>query len=337
MNVLNRLLFLVVASGFIPFFSAVAFADTPIKAKVVHVEGEAHLFSIKDSKQYPIKKGLKVLEGDRIKTGSKGVVEVEFDTGDLIHVGNNSDLVVKTLHRNKKGSTFSVFNLLVGKVKSAVTKLVDKDSKFEYHTKAAIAGVAGTPPFIVGYNGGNAEVDLLGKKGDHGAVYVQGTDPSKTRITIPPGFRATAGFGKPPTNPFKISSQRRQNLNRQVPFRVKPKSVSSNQEQVPQEQKQPEKKEAKKEEKQGVKPAQAGQAFGGSPRPHSVEESMVINTLNKRVSKPRVSSPDEAQGLGGIDNQARSAQGIIGQNAESGGTSAPPPAGATIDIYINTK
>jgi len=121
---------------------------------------------------------------------------------------------------NDKGSTTSIFGLLVGRVKSSVKKLLDKDSKFEYQTKAALAGVAGTPPWFFSFIGGLAEVDLTGDQGDPGSVYVEGSDPNQSRVSLFPGFRTTVGFGGAPSNPFQISGERLRQFNRTMPFHM---------------------------------------------------------------------------------------------------------------------
>lgn len=368
---LKPYLFVIVAFSLL-LFPASAWSASPIKAKAVLVEGEATVFPIVDSKSYAIVIGTKFREGDRIKTSENGVVEIEFDTGDLIRIDKSTDMVIKALHRNKKGSTTSIFSLLVGRVKSAVTKLVDDESKFEYHTKAAIAGVAGTPPFIVGFVGGIANIDLLGETGDKGKVFVQGTDSARSRVDISPGFRTTVNIGFAPKDAFKISTQRLNNFNRTIPFINKPKRTALKTR--PAAITPPTDQGDKPDDEHNDKPAETAQADTGTdtgatesdnasagndgvvtgddkpkdqpeiaPRhtgapPHaSIEESMVINTINRNVSKPKQTSPSEAQGVEAVENQSTTSQGIIGQSTESSGDDQPPINTTTIDIFIKLK
>ncbi len=369
---LRPYLFVIVAFSLL-LFPASAWSASPIKAKAVLVEGEATVFPIAGSKSYAIVIGTKFREGDRIKTGENGVVEIELDTGDLIRIDKSTNMVIKALHRNKKGSTTSIFSLLVGRVKSAVTKLVDDESKFEYHTKAAIAGVAGTPPFIVGFVGGIANIDLLGKTGDKGRVFVQGTDSARSRVDISPGFRTTVNIGFAPKDAFKISTQRLNNFNRTIPFINKPKRTAlktrsavitspADQDDKPDDEhddKPAETAQADTETDTGAtegdnasagnddvatdddKPKDQPKIAPRRPagaRPHvSVDESMVINTINRNVSKPKQTSPSEAQGVEAVENQSTTSQGIIGQSTESSGDDQPPINTTTIDIFIKLK
>ncbi|MDH5639455.1 MAG: FecR domain-containing protein, partial [Nitrospinota bacterium] len=147
-------------------------------------------------------------EGDTIKTGANGTLEIKYDTGNLTRFDKNTTMEIRSLRRDNKGSTFSVFGLILGRIKSSVHKLATGDSKFEIHTKSAIAGVAGTPPFIVQVIDGQTLVDLLGNPGDPGSVYVQGMDPNKTIVYLFAGFRTIVMFGLPPQDPFSIGADR---------------------------------------------------------------------------------------------------------------------------------
>ncbi len=198
---------------------AIVDAATPIKAKAVYVEGSVNVISTKDNKSRLVKTGDLFVEGDKIVTEKDGVVEIKFDTGALIRIDVDTQMIVTSLHRNDSGSTFSIFNLIAGRVKSAVTKLVDDKSKFEYQTKAAISGVSGTPPFIVEALGAITNIDLFGGEGDEGALYVIGFDPAKTMITLFPGHRTIIRRGQASGEPFKILPKRRQKLNIEIPFK----------------------------------------------------------------------------------------------------------------------
>ncbi|MBI4665316.1 MAG: FecR domain-containing protein [Nitrospinae bacterium] len=195
--------------------AAPAMADTPIGAKAVYVRGDVSVTAKADGKTYKVDKGATFAAGDRLVTSANGVVEVQFDTGNLIRLDKGSDLVIKNLHRNERGSTFSIFGLTLGRVKSAVSKLASSESKFEYHTKAAIAGVAGTPDWVVEVIGDTTNVDLLGEEGEPGQVYVLGGDK---KVFLSAQFRTTITYGLPPVDPFKIDPNRLQILRMDIPF-----------------------------------------------------------------------------------------------------------------------
>lgn len=205
----------------LPSFSFAATA--PISAEAVYVEGNVEVVSFEEKRIVLVKLGHSFTEGDKIRTGRNGVVEIKFDNGDVIRVDKSTEMVVQSLHRNERGSTFSVFALAYGRVKSAVSKLISSESKFEYHTRAAICGVGGTPPWVVHVPRTRRHVmnvDLLGKKGQRGAVYVKGFDPRKTAVTLTAGTRTVVRSGMPPMKPFNISTMRRRNLEKTMPFRT---------------------------------------------------------------------------------------------------------------------
>lgn len=335
-----------------------ALADTPIGAKAVYVEGVSHVISVKDGKRRRVKVNTPFQEGDRLTTSQNGVVEIRFDTGNLIRVDKGADMVIRSLHRNDRGSTFSVFGLLVGRVKSAVSKLISSESKFEYHTRTAICGVAGTPPFIVAFQGNKTFVDLLGKKGEEGALRIQGLDPAKSIVTVLSGFRTVINPSQPPEIPRPITPQRFRQLNRAMPFKAEIKRL----EKEPAEKKEPEKKEEeekpaekkkdepepgdkkKKEEPQAK--AEPGKKEPAAPQPPAQPkpgpgsltpgESLVVNTLARKVSKQLVVTSEEAQSVEGIEQQSSAEQGTAGQVTE-GGKETIVPKTVTVDIQVDLR
>lgn len=314
----------------------------PIKARAVYVEGSVNAISIADSKMRAVARGDTFAEGDRIKTSANGTLEVEFDTGDIIRLDKNSDLIIKALNRNSSGSTFSIFSLMIGRVKSAVSKLADSSSKFEYHTKAAVCGVSGTPPFVVETTDGETSVDLLGEPGEKGAVYVRGMDPAGTMVMVFSGNRSIVNFGAPPLAPFPISSERRQYLNRTIPFKTAPKAS-----QAPEGKKEA---TAPKEEHKEIAVEVKSQ-----PDPIEVKEpavnlqpdadlgfrdsidKMTLNNLSGSVSVPTQLSPEEATEAGGAEQLGNQDQGVIGEQTTTSGADAPPPATSNVQIRIRLK
>ena len=321
---LNRVTALAV---FLLCFVAVDAFAVPIGAKAVHVEGDARVLSSRTAKETRITVGSLIEEGDRIKTARNGIVEVEFDNGDLIRVDVDTDMTIRSLHRDDKGSSFSIFNLVLGRVKSAVSKLVTAESKFEYHTKAAICGVGGTPPFVVEFRDDNVNVDLLGEPGDKGFVYVRGFDPAKTMVSLLAGTHTAARFGKAPTQPAPIPVDRLQKLNRTIPFSTKLKEGGKGE--------GAEKGEPADDKKGDKKPGPEA----GSPPP-GIGEKLVTTTLSNNLSVPKQIGAANALTLTGANAQTSSQQGAVGGNTQSGGAggggNSPPPI-ATFNINIKFR
>ncbi|MBI5814983.1 MAG: FecR domain-containing protein [Nitrospinae bacterium] len=317
--------------------------SAPISAKAVHVEGSVVVISVRDAKMRAVAKGDTFSEGDRIKTSSNGVVEVELDTSDLIRLDKNSDLVIKSLNRNPKGSTFSIFSLMIGRVKSAVSRLADRESRFEYHTKAAICGVSGTPPFIVESTNGETNVDLLGEPGEKGSVYVRGFDPAATMVHVLSGSRTVVNFGSAPTAPFPISSDRRQHLNRTVPFKTVPKIQHAPEAKKENgEPKEEPKEESGGQDKQGSagevkEPDANGQVDAPGAGFNDAIDTMTLNNLSRNVSVPKQLSPEDAAGTAAIEQFGTSQQGVIEGQAETSGAAAIPPASASVQVQIKLK
>lgn len=334
------------------FASPVLAASTPIIAEAVYVEGKVMVISAAGSGESEVSVGMVFHEGDRIRTAADGIVEIEFDTGDLMRVDRDTDMVIKSLSRDEKGATSSVFGLMVGRVKASVTKLSTPDSKFEYHTKAAICGVAGTPPFVVEHRARRTFVDLLGRAGEKGRVYVRGFDPAATIVNLTAGSRTAVTPGAPPLKPFPISPARMRNLNRTIPFKTTPKKERPPAEKpkpapkAPGEEKKeepeapPEEKPVKEPEKtpEGAEaPAPPEPPSPPPPPPQDAAESMAINNMNRSVSIPKQIAPDKVGTDEGVEGQNTGEQGIVEQKTKSGGEAAPPISKTTFDIIIDLK
>ena len=269
----------------------------PIGATAIYVRGVAHVTSAKTSKKTRIRKGATFEAGDKIVTSRTGIVEIKFDNGNKVRIDRNSNLLVKRLERDSSGSTFSVFNLFFGRVKSAVGRLATASSKFEYHTKAAIAGVAGTPDWVLEYRGDTLKTYLLGQPGDEGSIFIRGFDPKRTLRKITAGTWSSTRVGLPPMPPKAMSAFIRRQLNRNIPF----SSATGD--------------EGKKGGSQGQK--------------------IVKDNITRRVSSPKAASLDESQGQRGVNYMTTPQQGAIGQESQTGDQNAPPVA--TFNVKINFK
>ncbi len=184
-------------------------ATTPIEAHAVYVEGVVNYVSVEDSVTYPVELNTPFREGDRVITGKDGMVEIEFDTGALLLLDNDTDVTIKSLHINDQGAVSAIFYLAVGLIKSSFSKLADMD-QVEYHTKAAIAGISGTPNQVVKADTtdeGVARTDiyLLGEEGDEGSMFARGFDPDMTEVTLTANRGTTVFEGLPPAAPFVLT------------------------------------------------------------------------------------------------------------------------------------
>lgn len=109
-------------------------------------------------------------EGDRIRTGEDGRVEITLDNGNIVNLQANSELLLKTLRKDSKtGQYENVMESEYGKIKAIVEKLGTK-STFKIKTPTAVCGVRGTVMYLnvdpsagtqVFYEGGDGYVTSL--------------------------------------------------------------------------------------------------------------------------------------------------------------------------------
>lgn len=206
---------------FFAFFSFALICSTPspassagsFGAQIADFSGDVFVVYKGMPGKSPAKKDLKLVPGDAVETGKGAEAEILYEDGNLTRLDEGSRMVIEKLDVLEGASRETVIKLDAGRIKNAVSKLVDKRSKFEVHTPSAVAGVTGTPPWVVALTGTGpnpaTEVDLLGKAGESGQVFVN--NPAGKQL-LSPGMRSVCELGKPPVNPFSISPDRLQLL-----------------------------------------------------------------------------------------------------------------------------
>ncbi|MBI5177804.1 MAG: FecR domain-containing protein [Nitrospinae bacterium] len=206
----------------LPLFPPDASAES-FGAEIADLSGTVNVTAKAGAVKVAASKGLKLAPGDMVETAKGGEAEIMYDDGNLTRLDENSRMTIERLAMVEGGGRETVLKLEMGQIKNAVSKLVNKRSKFEVHTKSAVAGVTGTPPWVVGLAGKlenpSTEVDLLGDAGEPGEVFVEGKG-GLGRQVLNSGTRSVVPPGSPPLSPFKISSDRMEMLKHKMQFKT---------------------------------------------------------------------------------------------------------------------
>jgi exonuclease VII small subunit len=130
------------------------------------------------SKDYlEAKRGARLEDGARIKTGADGVAELQYDDGSKAVVRIDSEIIV----RPKSGERPSGLVLMLGRVWAKIAKSSGGDRSFEVQSANAVAGVRGTD-FEVGVGlDGSARVVV-----SSGEVEVEGEEQ---RVSVKGGHQ----------------------------------------------------------------------------------------------------------------------------------------------------
>lgn len=207
--------------------SATADAARNFGAEIADVTGPVFVITKDTNNILNAAKGQRLVPGDAITTGPEGEAEILYDDGNLTRLDANSRLMIEKLDIVEGGARETGIRLELGRVKNAVSKLGNKRSHFEVHSASAVAGVTGTPDWVVALTGDPAspatEVDLLGNIGEPGEVYCEGIGGTGRQM-ITSGMRSVVQPGMPPTSPFTIDPERLQSLMRKMPIKT-PKDV----------------------------------------------------------------------------------------------------------------
>ena len=114
---------------------------------VTAVEGESTL--VRDEGVFSLQPGVDVDEGDLVKTGADGRVQLEMEDGSLLEVGNESDLYLSdyVLDHEARVENAAV-SLLKGWLRFVAAK-VAASGRYEFNTPVASIGIRGTEGIIV--------------------------------------------------------------------------------------------------------------------------------------------------------------------------------------------
>ena len=152
--------------------------STPYDSTLLQARGE-----VNDVKGQPLKAGVKLSEGDEIKTGKDGVATVQLIDGSIITLRNNTAAKLEqTRTYSAPNVTTSIVRIAQGRAEALVTKLTPGASRFELRSATAIAGVRGTQFRI------NADADAGNFKSEvlEGGVALEGNDP-KAAVALAAG------------------------------------------------------------------------------------------------------------------------------------------------------
>ena len=145
--------------------------------------------------------GMKLYEGDSLKTGGNSTTEIAFFEGSLVEVGADSEILLDEMAvAPHTGSTSIHLKQLVGNTVNRVQKLVDSASSYEVETPAGSAVVRGTA--FNSYVGPNGFTII---HCDEGAVWFAA---GGVTVTVNAGEWSSAMPGGTPSTPsaFKIGN-----------------------------------------------------------------------------------------------------------------------------------
>ncbi|MBK6684659.1 MAG: FecR domain-containing protein [Deltaproteobacteria bacterium] len=106
--------------------------------------GEAETGPPSDGAWRALKIGQNLQEGDAVRTGEKGKLELKLADGSRLRLGPGSTITLNASHLGEGGSRQVSVSLWVGRLWAKVAKKVGGDSSFEVETHNAVAGVRGT-------------------------------------------------------------------------------------------------------------------------------------------------------------------------------------------------
>lgn len=173
------------------------FIASPVFASIGNIarQSGATFFKAKGEKDWTsVVDGRELNQGDRIKTGSDGRMELSLNDGSKLSLGNSTELEITDFLLSKTKRNATVF-LVQGKLRASVASFSGK-TNMNIKTPTAVAGIKGTD--FIAMNQGKANVFF----GQEGTVAVSGTD--KERVALLPDTMTENTRGHAPITPVKV-------------------------------------------------------------------------------------------------------------------------------------
>ncbi len=146
-----------------------------------------------------------VMAGDRVRTGPGAEARLVYFEGTVTEIGPETGLLVQRLERGADGNLVTSLFQTIGTTVSHVIRLADRAADFEVETPAATAFVRGTTPRVIVADDGTTRVANV-PDGSESIVVIQGKDPNRSEVRLPPGLETIVRPGLPPQAPAPMQA-----------------------------------------------------------------------------------------------------------------------------------
>lgn len=166
--------------------------------KITGLKGVAQYRAVNNIPYSPLKKGDLISEGNWIKTGADGWVELTLNDNSKFTLANNTEFAVTSflLSKNKREGSF---NLVQGKLRASVVKLAGRQSGMTVRSGTAVAGIKGTEFLMMSQGPANV---FFGNEGSV-AVSGDGSGPQQALVASTMTQNTRGGM---PLEPLKIDA-----------------------------------------------------------------------------------------------------------------------------------
>lgn len=166
--------------------------------KITGLKGNAQIRAKNNIPYGSLKKGDTVSEGNWLKTGADGWVELTLDDKSKFTLANNTEFEITSFlvtKNNREGT----FNLAQGKLRASVVKLAGRQSGMTVKSGTAVAGIKGTDFLMLSQ--GPANVFF----GNEGTVAVSG-DANGPQQSLTASTMTQNTRGVTPVDPLKVEA-----------------------------------------------------------------------------------------------------------------------------------
>lgn len=170
-------------------------------ATLKQVDGKVQVQRVETGQWVNGEVGMRLYEGDVLKTGGKSKAVIELDDGSVTQITSLANLKMEKMQR-KLSSRQTDLNVELGKSWMKVKKLNEKKDKFDVSTPSAVAGVRGTYFSTEVEQTADSEFDVF-----EGLIAVSQKGDRSQAVAVASSQRSQVKKGRLPTAAQKIPEE----------------------------------------------------------------------------------------------------------------------------------
>ena len=116
----------------------------PLDGRASYVKGDVTVFSPDRPSWEPLAPGMILKEGQKLRTGGNGSLEVRYDDGATLYLRPDTQVTITSAIERIDNITIRSFFLKVGKVVSTIRNATGKEQRFELKTPSTTGAARGT-------------------------------------------------------------------------------------------------------------------------------------------------------------------------------------------------
>lgn len=192
------------AAAILSFVAAGYAEEKLLVGSFTSLKGKVNVQRSSEEKWAQAELDMPVYPGDKVKTGTRSEAELILDDGSMLRVEEKTlmEIVDSKIEdgTGEEGKKSVLINLGVGKILNNFKKLLQKESRVNVSTEAAVVGIRGTEFSVEAGEDGKTEVAVF-------AGSVEVADPAGNAVQVDQDKQTMVEKGKAPHTPQELTEK----------------------------------------------------------------------------------------------------------------------------------